>query len=30
VNGEITSPAFGQVVGADPPRLVQAALRIIF
>jgi hypothetical protein len=30
VNGEITSAAFGQVVGAAPPRLVQMALRITF
>jgi hypothetical protein len=30
VNGEITSSAFGQVTGAAPPRLVQAALRITF
>jgi hypothetical protein len=30
VNGEITSPAFGRVVGAGPPRLVQAALKFTF
>jgi hypothetical protein len=30
VNGEITSSAFGQVVSADPPRLVQAALKFTF
>ena len=30
VNGEITSPAFGQVVSAAPPRLVQAALKLTF
>ncbi len=30
VNGEITSSAFGQVLGAAAPRLVQAALKITF
>ncbi len=30
VNGEITSGAFGQVVSAAPPRLVQAALKLTF
>ncbi|MGP0074263.1 MAG: carboxypeptidase regulatory-like domain-containing protein [Bryobacteraceae bacterium] len=30
VNGEITSPAFGQVVSADSPRLVQLAAKIRF
>ena len=30
VNGEITSPAFGQVVGAAAPRLVQAAVKLVF
>lgn len=30
VNGEITSSAFGQVVSAAPPRLVQAALKLTF
>ena len=30
VNGEITSPAFGQVVSAAPPRLVQLAVKIGF
>jgi hypothetical protein len=30
VNGEITSDAFGQVVSAAPPRLVQAAVKLKF
>ncbi len=30
VNGEITSSAFGQVVSADAPRLVQLAAKIRF
>jgi hypothetical protein len=30
VDGEITSSAFGQVVSADPPRLVQLAAKIRF
>lgn len=30
VNGEITSAAFGSVVSAEPPRLVQAAVRLTF
>jgi hypothetical protein len=30
VIGEITSSAFGQVVGAAPPRLVQAAVKLSF
>jgi hypothetical protein len=30
VNGEITSPAFGQVVGAAAPRLAQAAVKLSF
>jgi hypothetical protein len=30
VNGEITSPAFGQVMGAAAPRLVQAAVKFVF
>ena len=30
VNGEITSSAFGQVVGAAPPRLMQAAIKVSF
>jgi hypothetical protein len=30
VNGEITSPSFGQVVTADSPRLVQLAAKIMF
>jgi hypothetical protein len=30
VNGEITSPAFGQVVGAAAPRLAQAAIKLSF
>jgi len=30
VNGEITSEAFGQVVGAAPPRLAQAAVKLSF
>ena len=30
VNGEITSPAFGQVVSAAAPRLVQVALKVAF
>jgi len=30
VNGEITSSAFGQVVSADPPRLVQLGLKLYF
>ena len=30
VNGEITSSAFGQVVGAAAPRLVQLAVKIAF
>ncbi len=30
VNGEITSPAFGQVVSAAPPRLVQLAAKLEF
>jgi hypothetical protein len=30
VNGEITSSAFGQVVIADPPRLVQLAVKLMF
>jgi len=30
VGGEITSAAFGQVVSADPPRLVQLALKLYF
>jgi hypothetical protein len=30
VNGEITSPAFGQVVSADAPRLVQLGVKLTF
>jgi hypothetical protein len=30
VNGNITSPAFGQVVSAAPPRLVQASMKFVF
>ncbi len=30
VNGEITSSAFGQVVSADAPRLVQLGVKIVF
>jgi hypothetical protein len=30
VNGEITSPAFGQVVSAAAPRLMQAAVKLSF
>ncbi len=30
VNGDISSPLFGQVVKAAPPRLVQAALKLTF
>ncbi len=30
VNGNISSPTFGQVIGAAPPRLVQAALKFCF
>jgi hypothetical protein len=30
VNGEITSPAFGQVVGAAAPRFVQAGVKLLF
>ena len=30
VNGTLLSPAFGQVVNAAPPRLVQAALKLTF
>jgi hypothetical protein len=30
VDGEITSSAFGQVVSADSPRLVQLAAKIRF
>jgi hypothetical protein len=30
VNGEITSPAFGQVVGAAAPRFVQAGVKLSF
>jgi hypothetical protein len=30
VNGNINSPLFGQVVNAAPPRLVQAALKLVF
>jgi hypothetical protein len=30
VNGNITSSTFGQVVSAQPPRLVQAAVKFIF
>jgi hypothetical protein len=30
VNGEITSPAFGQVVSATAPRLVQVAVKLAF
>jgi hypothetical protein len=30
VNGEITSSAFGQVVSAAPPRLVQAGAKLSF
>jgi len=30
VNGNISSPAFGQVVGAAPPRLVQVAAKFYF
>jgi hypothetical protein len=30
VNGNISSSTFGEVVGATPPRLLQAALKLIF
>jgi hypothetical protein len=30
VNGNVDSALFGQVVKADPPRLVQAALKFSF
>ena len=30
VNGEITSGAFGQVVGANAPRLVQLGAKLVF
>ncbi len=30
VNGEITSSSFGQVVEADPPRLVQLGVKLVF
>jgi Carboxypeptidase regulatory-like domain/TonB dependent receptor len=30
VNGNVTSSTFGQVVNAQPPRLVQAALKFVF
>ena len=30
VNGNIASPSFGQVVNADPPRLMQLAAKLFF
>jgi hypothetical protein len=30
VNGNITSPGFGQIIAANPPRVVQIALKVEF
>jgi hypothetical protein len=30
VNGEITSPAFGQVMSATSPRLLQMSVKFLF